>query len=212
MYVVIPVANEPENPTLKLAIASIRAHTDFDVVTIGHDHGLAEHIPTVQQPGQPFANTDLAMRVACERLERFIWSADDIYWMRPAEPVRWALGQLGRTLNRGVYGRRKATTRDWLQAHGLPTWDYESHTPMPIQADAMLETLEHIKREPALDKRTVYGNLTGEPDVIAEDVKVRERATVIPDAPWVSDHDHSPISDQLRAHVTERLGAHNASV
>lgn len=211
MYVVIPVADEPSNDTLELAVASIHAHTPYDVLTIGKDFGVAEHIHHTQTR-DPWANTDNAMRIACDRLETFIWSADDIYWTRPAEPVRWALGRLGTTIRRGHYGRRKDATRDWLQSHHLPIWDYESHTPMPIDSTAMLEALTIIQSEPALDKRSIYGNLTGEPDVIADDVKIREAATTIPNTPWVSDHDYSPMREQLRAYATTHLVGTHASL
>lgn len=184
--VVIPVAVEASNPTLPLAIESIRTHTDYDVVTMGHDHGLAEHVNVNQSPHPQhrWANTDAIMRAACERFDQFIWSADDIYWTRPAEPVKWALGDLSNTLRRGAHGRRKQATCTWLMEHGVPTWDYESHTPMPIESGPMLDVLAIVKAEPLLDKRTLYGNMTGRPDLVAPDVKVRD--VIVPDTPWVS--------------------------
>lgn len=186
MYVVIPVAAEDDNPTIALAIESIRLHTDYDIVTIGHDLGVTEHINVEQSPHvrDRWANTDRAMRAACERFDTFIWSADDIYWTRPAEPVMWALGDLADTERRGDHGRRKQATLEWLQAHELPTWDYEAHTPMPVNAEVMLEALSTIQHAPRLDKRTLYGNLAGQPEVIAPDVKMRTPDIV--DAPWLS--------------------------
>ena len=184
--IVIPVAAEDTNPTLPLAIASIREHTDYRIVTIGHDFGLCEHIPMAQNTRRParWANTDNAMRLACEHFDTFIWSNDDIYWTRPVEPVRWALGHLADTTRKNAYGRRKQATHAWLRKHDLPTWDYEAHVPMPINAAAMLEALGIIATTPTLDKRSLYGNLTGQPDLIAPDVKVRTRET--PSTPWLS--------------------------
>lgn len=184
--VVIPVAQEQTNPTLALAIDSIRRHTDYDVVTIGHDHGVAEHIysPQSELLRDRWANTDRAMRVACENFEHFIWSADDIYWTRPAEPVRWAIGELATTLRKGKHGPRKQATLAWLREQGLSTWDYEAHVPMPIESAPMQIALDKVNRSPLLDKRTVYGNLTGEPDLVAPDVKMRDDS--MPDAPWIS--------------------------
>lgn len=184
--VVIPVAQESTNPTLALAIESIRRHTDYDVVTMGHDHGVAEHIysPQSEHLRDRWANTDHAMRVACENFEHFIWSADDIYWTRPAEPIRWAIGDLATTLRKGKHGPRKQATLAWLRAHNMPTWDYEAHVPLNIESAPMLTALDIIKQRPLLDKRTLYGNMTGEPDLVAPDVKMR--TDDLPDAPWVS--------------------------
>jgi hypothetical protein len=188
--VVIPVADEPTNPTLPLAIESIRRHTEYDILTIGHDFGVAEHVHLDQSPvlRDRWANTDRAMRLACEHLPTFIWSADDTYWTRPAEPIRWALGDLSdAALMRGAPGRRKTATIQWLLEHGLPTWDYEAHVPLLVESAAMIAALDIIATNPTLDKRTIYGNLTGQPDLIAPDVKVR--TPEIPDTPWLSSID-----------------------
>jgi hypothetical protein len=187
MHVIIPVADEPSNPSLPVALASIAEHTDYYPVTVGRDHGLiTQHIATVQQPGltQAFANTDLAVRVACETAwvsDPFILSADDIYWTEPAAPIRWALGNLADAQGSTVYAQRKRATAALLEALGLPTFDYESHTPLLIHKAPMLEAL-------ALggEKRSVYGNLTGLPDHVGPDVKLRRRSEPRPAAPWYS--------------------------
>lgn len=186
-HVVIPVADEPTNLSLPVALASIHEHTDYFPVTVGRDHGLtAQHIATVQRPGlaHAFANTDTAVRVACETAwvsDPFILSADDIYWTEPAEPIRWALGRLEAAQGSTVYAQRKRATAEMLSRLGLPTFDYESHTPLLIHKAPMLEAL-------ALggEKRSVYGNLTGLPDHIGADVKLRRRSEPRPAAPWYS--------------------------
>lgn len=190
MYVVIPVAEEPRNASLPYAVASIRKHTTYTPVTVGHDFGVCDHIPTVQTPGRVnmFANTALAMQTAIRELgEPFIWSNDDIYWLRPAEPVRWALGQLENDFGATVYQKRKHTTWQTLRAHSLPTWDYESHAPLPV-ADLHTMTLA-LNMTGAM--RSLYGNLTGTPDIVAPDVKLRRTDAPLPDAAWVSTH-HDP--------------------
>lgn len=189
MYVVIPVRDKDRNLSLPHALASIARHTDYTPLTIGRDLGLCEHIATVQQPGQRFArrNTNLAMRTACELLaEPFIWSNDDVYWLRPATPIRWALGDLrdaqGSTLNR----TRKQTTADWLSEHGLPTWDYEAHVPMLIDPMPMLDALEAVDANPDLEKRSLFGNMTGLPERVAPDVKLRNPGNRHRAAEWAS--------------------------
>jgi hypothetical protein len=186
VIIVIPTAMEDDNHTIALAIESIQLHTDHDIVTVGHDLGVAEHIhcPQSTHSRDRWANTDRAMRAACERYETFIWSADDIYWTRPADPLMWALGDLAETGRRAEHGRRKQVTLEWLRAQDLPTWDYEAHVPMPIDAAIMLDVLGTIEHAPRLDKRTLYGNHAGIPDMIAPDVKVR--TPDIADTPWLS--------------------------
>lgn len=182
MYVVLPVAAEPRNPSLPYALASIRAHTDYIPVTVGKDWGLCDHIPTVQGDDK-FANTDLAMRVACAELgEPFVWSNDDVYWLRPADPVRWAIGKLEDAVGARVWQQRKRDTAAILNGRGLPTFDYEAHVPMLIHPTPMLEALG-IGGE----KRSVYGNLTGLPDMVRPDVKMRRPQNRPPlHEPWVS--------------------------
>lgn len=190
-YVVIPVADEPRNASLPYAIESIRRHTTYTPVTVGHDHGLCDHIPSPQLPGRDsiFRNTDRHADTALRELgEPFIWSADDIYWLKPAPPVRWALGDLENTTGATVYARRKRATAEWLRRRFHPTWDYEAHTPMLFEPDPLTEVLDIILRQgwSTLDKRSLYGNLTGHPDIIGADVKVRTRRQPLPNAPWAS--------------------------
>lgn len=196
MYVVIPTAVEPRNPSLPYAIQSISQHTTYTPVTVGHDHGLCDHIPSPQLPGRDniFRNTDRHAETALRELgEPFIWSADDIYWLEPAEPVRWAIGHLEDATGRTIYAQRKRHTAEWLRRCFHPTYDYEAHTPMLFEPDPLTEVLDIIRRQgwSTLDKRSLYGNLTGHPDIVAPDVKLRRTDAPLPDAAWASTH-HDP--------------------
>ena len=184
MFVVIPVANETKNLSLPYAVASIRRHTDYEPVTYGmRDFGLCTHVHVDEPRDTKFANEARVMRTAIDKIgDSFIYSADDIYWLHPAEPIRWALGQLENDFGATIYQKRKHTTWQTLRAHSLPTWDYESHTPLPV-TDLHAMTLA-LNMTGAM--RTLYGNLTGTPDQIAGDVKVRSRRDPLPDAPWAS--------------------------
>jgi hypothetical protein len=117
-----------------------------------------------------------------ELAEPFIWSADDIYWLHPAEPIRWALGQLECDFGPTIYQKRKHTTWQTLRAHSLPTFDYESHTPLPVTNLPAMNLALNMTGA----MRSLYGNLTGEPDLIAGDVKMRSRNAPLPDAAWAS--------------------------
>jgi len=57
---------------------------------------------------------------------------------------------------------------------------------MLVHKTPMLEVLTHITTDPMLDKRSMYGNTTGTPDLVAPDVKLRTRRDTIPTAAWVS--------------------------
>jgi hypothetical protein len=191
MQVIIPTAVEPHNPCLPYALASIRVHTDLEPVTIGHDFYLCDHIPTAQATGRVNArrNTNLAMRVACETgciSDPFVWSNDDIYWLKPAAPIRWALGKLEDATGSRLNRERKADTARALTAMGLPTFDYEAHVPMLISKAPMLTALDIADTDPNLEKRSLYGNMTGLPDRIAPDVKLRNPTNRHRDEAWAS--------------------------
>lgn len=185
-HVVIPVADEPSNPSLPYALATIRKHTDYIPVTVGKDHGLTElHIPTVQDRDK-FTNTDLAMRTACETewvSDPFVWWMDDVFIFEPASIPDWHMGQLPHTIDptSSSYHRRKVETRRILETLGLPTLDYELHTPLLVHQALMLEALAI-----GGDKRTIYGNLQGT-GTYHPDVKTRsEDRHALSPGPYVS--------------------------
>lgn len=199
--VVIPVANEPRNLSLPYAVASIRKHTEFEPVTYGmKDYGLCSHVHVDEPRDTKFANEARVMRHAIDQIgDSFIYSADDIYWLHPAEPIRWAIGDLEHDFGRTIYQKRKHTTWQTLRAHGLPTWDYESHTPLPV-TDLHAMTLA-LNMTGAM--RSLYGNLTGAPDLIAPDVKLRRTDAPLPESAWVSTQ-HDP---GLYRHLRHDLAA-----
>ena len=190
MYVVIPTAERP-SPSLPYALASIAQHTDYTPITIGHDLGLCDlHIPTTQIPGVQHArrNTNLAMRVACESLgQPFVWSNDDIYWLKPAAPIMWAIGKLEDATDANKLNReRKAETARQLTAEGWPTFDYEAHVPMMVDPVVMLPVLDIVDENPLIEKRSLYGNQIGLPDRVAPDVKLRNPVNRHRDVEWAS--------------------------
>lgn len=186
MYVVIPV-RVGRNRSLPIALETIARHTDLVPVIIGHNPGVdvqhVQHIRTVQGRDK-FGNQELAMLAALDTpgiSDPFVWSNDDIYWTRPADPIRWAIGNLADDTSAGMHARRKADTLQLLVTLGLPTFDYESHTPLPVQKAGMREALRM-----GGTMRSVYGNITGTPDLVAPDVKLRTRHDPVPDTPWLS--------------------------
>lgn len=186
--VVIPVRPAVLNPPLNLALEQLEHHhPDMVVFLIGHLPRInttleVVHIPTVQGRDR-FANTDLAMRTALDdpRIpDPFIWSNDDIYWTRPHDPVDWHMGELP-TTGTTRYASRKVWTRNILTQHGLPTFDYELHTPTLISKPLMDEALRI-----GGSMRSIYGNLQNTGTHHA-DVKVYP-GRPIPDGPFLSSH------------------------
>jgi len=188
--IVIPVKASPDNECVNYALASIaRFYPGRRVFLIGGQPSLDSHELNVtcistRQGDNRYVNTDLAMRVALDNddvNDPFIWSNDDIYWMRPADPIRWAIGKLEDVRGGGIFRRRKRATGELLASLSLPTFDYETHVPIAVDKRHMSEALDI-----GGDKRSVYGNLTGLPDIVAHDVKLRNPQNRPGDWPWIS--------------------------
>lgn len=191
MDIVIPVRPSNHNPQLQLALHTWAQHyPEATIWLIGHKPDITSslnlhHIPT-QQGDDRFTNTETAMRAALnnDRIpERFVWTNDDIYLTQRHEPVHWHQGELPTSVD-GIplaprYAARKVEARHTLQQHGLPTLDYELHTPTWIHKPVMEQALAI-----GGTMRTIHGNLLGEGEY-HPDVKVRA-GQPIPDAPFIS--------------------------
>jgi len=201
MNVVIPLRPRPVYQTLHATLDSIREHTDYQVVIIGADpkYKGVKHIPTRERRPQKFTGQEAALRIAATTdwiSDPFIYSNDDILWTQPATPIRWALGNLRDDTRTNEYGRRKHRTADILDRLGLPTGDYESHTPLPVTKAGILEALLYCGDGGNI--RSLYGNLTGTPDRIAPDVKIRRPTDGIPTGEWLSVAHHRLIPEHMR--------------
>jgi len=216
MDIVIPVANEPANHTLPLVLRTLAKHApQLRVVLVGHvgpyrspfnvgDFAQVGHAIDLEQDHDYIANTDRAMRAACEDPEvtdPFIWSNDDIYWRRPvglAELVRHSAVSRGplppRTETaRGRYASLNKKTSLILEERGHPTYDYERHVPLLVHKGRMLEALAI-----GGSKRSVYGNLVNQyPVALRDDVKVFSASDKMPDLadePFLSTGNNFPVN------------------
>lgn len=179
MDIVIPVAEEVANPTLKYAVETIRRFApNLRVVMIGFTMPYAKPygdladfaIPLNQDLEDLVGNTNRAMHKACvsdQITDPFIWSNDDIYWRRAVSleelivTSRTAKGKVPQrapySRPKGLYARMDETTRGVLENHKptpLMDWDYERHAPLIVEKERMLKALVL-----GGNKRTVYGNL-----------------------------------------------------
>jgi len=225
MDVVIPVADEPVNHTLALAIESIRTHApQLRIVLLGNTAAWAARVDLAfrldQLPSRPLLNTDNAMLFACRTeaiSDPFLWSNDDIYWRRPValpELVKQsgtAWGQLTQHSARGMYGVTAHRTHGLLVDRGLPTFSYERHVPLLVSKEAMIDVLGSVERG-RFAKRSVYQNTVLPAPVelrpaglgIGRDVKVFRAPDPIPDLdrePFLSTGNNYPLGG-----VRELLG------
>lgn len=190
--VVVPVREEPANESLRYALRSWAAHLPHRRVwTVGHRHRWladeAGHIPTVQDGGK-FANTDTAVRAACEHpdvSDPFVLADDDMFTMRPLPggmPVlhRGLVVDVERYYEQhgpAVYLRGMRETRGLLAGLGhTEPLSYELHVPLVVDKGLMLNALWRGRHLEVLHKRTLYGNLARLGGEQVEDVKIRHRA------------------------------------
>lgn len=212
---VIPVANEPRNLTLPLALWSADKYAPWlKVVLVGDPTGLqplalsqpsGHCLPFLQQsPFDPLGNTTQMLRLAAHTpndivTDPFIWSNDDIYFRRPVtlDDVRTAgstaRGDLRDVPVNGRHGKRAGQTRATLEGLGLPTWDYERHVPLLIHKDDLL----HAVGRDDVNPRSMYLNHALErPSFIQDDVKAFRpgELAALPDSPFFSTGHRFPIS------------------
>lgn len=186
---VVPVREGAVNEALRYALRSWAAHLPHRRVwLIGHRPRWAanvKHIPT-RQPGTKYANTTLAMRIACEHPEisdPFLWVNDDMFVMHSVEqmpvlhrgPVR-NVEAYYEARSSGAYLHGMRQTRDLLVklGHEDPL-SYELHVPMPVGKQGMLDALAVGRDIPVLHKRTLYGNLAELGGSEIRDVKILHR-------------------------------------
>jgi hypothetical protein len=201
MDVVIPVRPAPHNPQLELALQTWAKHfPEATIWLIGHNPSSLNlhHIPT-QQGEDRFTNTETAMRAALnsDRIsDPFVWTNDDIYLTRRHNPAHWHQGELPHTVDEaGIpprYAQRKVEARRTLELHGLPTLDYELHTPTWIHKPVMEQALQI-----GGTMRTIHGNLLGGGQY-HPDVKARP-GLPIPDGPFISSARNT--FEQVKTHI-----------
>lgn len=185
--IVIPVADEPRNETLPIALETIRRHLPWTrIVLVGPPtlveqyvkRGEGEHVLPVlaQERHKPVANTTrMLLQAAADPIvtDTFLWSADDIYFRDTLTldelwaEARVASGDLSEIPSKGIYGSLAALTRDELRRRGRPTWNYERHVPLVARKQDVAEIVRV-----GVSPRSLYLNtLYDWPERVARDVK-----------------------------------------
>jgi hypothetical protein len=199
--VVIPVAVEPVNFTLPLALASIATHAPWlNPVLIGEPIQLEPYtvpytkelgpirvLPFMTQGLDPAVNTNAMLRAALmdeEITDPFVWSNDDIYFLRETslDDIRVAGATARKKLEdnppTGRYGTQSHHTAAVLRGLSKPTWDYERHVPIVVNKDRMRLALAF---GPTAYPRSMYQNLQFEkPAFVQRDVKAFATADLAP--------------------------------
>ncbi len=218
--IVIPVADEPRNLFLPIALDLIAANTNLRPVLVGaatmYEWAVRERFPTyllvdtIQEPGgeHAVANTDKAMWTAIDHAEvsdPFVWSNDDIFVREPVgldvieEAGSTSRGSLAALVDSGYYGRLNHHTSILLREAGRPEHDYERHVPMLVDKTMMRAALTFGGA-----KRSVYQNLSHDkPVAVQADVKMfvdhrGKPITGVPDGPFLSVSPKFPIPELVR--------------
>lgn len=106
---------------------------------------------------------DQAKKVAimCANIDlpdNFILTHDDIYITKPMVVKNYYQGELP-SESKSIHGRSKVLTRDFLEGMGLPTVDYECHTPIILNKKKYMETYSlMVNIKTPLQFRSIYGN------------------------------------------------------
>lgn len=137
------------------------------------------HIPS-RHSRNSYINQEYAMMAALAdpRLpDDFLYSMDDVYICEPVEVTYMHQGEIT-PYRKSYHEKQKLVTKEWLEAQGCTTLDYELHTPMlhnrqkRIEVNKMIApTLNRIMLKP----RTVYGNYFGVGGQFYLDQKTRIR-------------------------------------
>ena len=197
--VVIPVRHGDSNEELRYALRTIDAHLPHGRVWLagfrpGWASGEVGHVPNAQR-WTKHENSLRNLLAACRHpdvSEEFVLWNDDFFLLQALPggvptmhrgPVREFLAGYGRARSQYLSGM-DATARI-LQGLGVEDpLCYELHVPMPMTKTGVLEayaaaTAPRAPRHPALQLRTLYGNLSGVSGERVEDVKIFKS-----DQPW----------------------------
>lgn len=202
------VRNGRKNEELRYSLRSLVNVEHEQVYIVGNVpewvQGV-EHIPRGEYVTKWEALVGELLR-ACVALRgrQFLLMDDDFYVMAPQKVPIYHVGPLlehaANTV--GAYSRSLRATADYLLQRGVKEpLSYELHVPMLIDADAMANILRPVadKRRPALQARSLYGNLRHLKGRRIHDVKVR-RGEPLPEGPLLSSNDNlTPLLPILSA-------------
>jgi len=153
--VVIPLGTSSRHgdAELRYALRSIERHLENlgRVWIVGHRPAWirgVEHVPCEDRRRSKDRNIIHKIEAACRAgvSERFVFWSDDQIFLRPLAflqlgPYTW--GPVHERNGRdGRWHRRLAVTRDWLHAEGFAAFHCDTHVPIPMERERLLELAE----------------------------------------------------------------------
>ena len=193
MNVYIPYKKTP-SAELYWSIKSLKNIKHDKIIVIGDTPDLELDIQVINnilKPQwalySPYNDVINKLRIVAElEPNDFIFSNDDIFILKKWTPEVYQQGTIqkhidSRKADSYILGLQK--TLDYLNLQGLPTLDYELHTPFIFNPEKLKATIKEI--EPILDNgvslmiRTIYGNKYHQDAKYHEDVKNKKRDDII---------------------------------
>lgn len=89
-----------------------------------------------------------------ERLERYVWHMDDIYWIKPFTVQEMTVPKYVRHVSqarfrgwrpKNTWGKTRLHAYRWLLENHRPTYDFAAHLPQPIVSASFLETERSVR-------------------------------------------------------------------
>lgn len=214
MKTILYFVRDGENEELRYSLRSLKYIPHDRVIIVG---GKPEWVTNVDFiPGNRYAdkwrNVYNNLEIACKETPGdWVVMNDDIYFLRPTITIpSWYRKTLTNHINsfanpRGAWYRSLCSTRDLLQALGIPNpISYELHIPVEMNSKKLAYALQIGRHLPDLPQwRSMYGNLWKIEAVQAPDVRVREDTGNLPRTLFASTNDvvfgRAPAGRQLRA-------------
>ena len=206
VYIVHP---GDENQELRYSLRSLENLPHGDVWMFGGPAWVKNVRRVDFEDRGKWASLTSAMRIAAERLERFVLFNDDFYVMTPMPEVPVLhTGRLGANMRRHggsqyMTGRRNAY--GFLLAHGVADpLNYEVHAPMTFYGPALDDCFAEMGSfDPQGYVRSVYGNLIGIGGRRCDDFKYGLTPGAPPALPFLSTDAtswrHGYVGDVVRA-------------
>lgn len=173
------IHTEDDGQELRTSLRSLQNITNWSgkLFVVGDSEKWFKNISYIKANrihGKPYKDQIQKIKLALSYMpEVFIISQDDIYICTPTTVGVYYLGELTNDVS-SFHKRTKKNTKELLEYMGLPTLDYECHTPILVEKDKLLETLYFILDSGQnIQWRSVYGNMWNVKAELFEDKKTK---------------------------------------
>lgn len=211
--VVIPVREGEPNDSLRYALRSLINYPHRNVYIVGYKPQWVKNViflPRNQKNQDDLENTNKNLLLAVHQSElsdNFVWTNDDIYFMKPIHEISvYHQGLIEDTINRYKSNNRfhqaysLIKTKEWLQRQGVKEiYSYELHFPVIFDKKRMKNLFTELTLPLfAIRPRTLYNNhyqLNGAKVNDAKDSTDQENTYISAG----TDFDSSPTGEYVRS-------------